>query len=134
MSTIVDVVRDANAVVQTAYLQPTADLDKLEWVLVITDYAGGLPDLTSGTGSGGALPLDGGGTGDPGGSGEAYSAHGKIPVPGPATLALMRGAPDAHPAALDEIGGSLATMYGRQLLPVVGGHDGFYYALLRKDR
>jgi uncharacterized protein (TIGR00299 family) protein len=29
----------------------------------------------------------------PGGSGEAWSAHGKIPVPGPATLALLTGAP-----------------------------------------
>jgi rod shape-determining protein MreC len=42
---VVDVTRDANAVVQTAYLQPTADLDKLEYVLVITDYQGGLPGL-----------------------------------------------------------------------------------------
>jgi len=41
---IVDVSRDANAVVQTAYLQPSAELDKLEYVLVITDYEGGLPD------------------------------------------------------------------------------------------
>jgi len=29
----------------------------------------------------------------PGGSGEAWSAHGKIPVPAPATLALLAGAP-----------------------------------------
>ena len=41
---IVDVSRDANAVVQTAYLQPSAELDKLEFVLVITDYEGGLPE------------------------------------------------------------------------------------------
>ena len=40
---IVDVRRDANAVVQTAYLEPAVDLDKLEYVLVITDYEGGLP-------------------------------------------------------------------------------------------
>jgi rod shape-determining protein MreC len=40
---IVDVQRDANAVVQVAFLTPTADLDKLEYVLVITDYQGGLP-------------------------------------------------------------------------------------------
>jgi len=29
----------------------------------------------------------------PGGSGEAWSSHGKLPVPGPATLALLTGAP-----------------------------------------
>jgi rod shape-determining protein MreC len=40
---IVDVKRDANAVVQTAYLQPASDLDNLAYVLVITDYQGGLP-------------------------------------------------------------------------------------------
>jgi len=40
---IIDVRRDANAVVQTAYLEPAVHLDKLEYVLVITDYEGGLP-------------------------------------------------------------------------------------------
>ncbi len=44
---VVDVRRDANSVVQTAYLQPAADLDRLEFVLVITDYEGGLPPLES---------------------------------------------------------------------------------------
>jgi rod shape-determining protein MreC len=42
---VVDVKRDANDVVQTAYLQPAADLDKLEYLLVITDYQGGLPPI-----------------------------------------------------------------------------------------
>jgi rod shape-determining protein MreC len=42
---VVDVNRDANDVVQTAFLQPTADLDKLEYVLVILDYEGGLPPI-----------------------------------------------------------------------------------------
>jgi rod shape-determining protein MreC len=42
---VVDVSRDANSVVQTAYLQPAADLDKLESLLVITDYQGGLPPI-----------------------------------------------------------------------------------------
>ena len=42
---VVDVKRDANDVVQTAYLQPAADLDKLEFLLVITDYQGGLPPI-----------------------------------------------------------------------------------------
>jgi rod shape-determining protein MreC len=39
---VVDVQRDPNAVVQTSYLVPAADLDKLEFVLVITNYEGGL--------------------------------------------------------------------------------------------
>jgi len=42
---VVDIRRDANAVVQTAYLQPAADFDKLEYVLVILDYQGGLPPI-----------------------------------------------------------------------------------------
>ncbi|HEX6868878.1 MAG TPA: rod shape-determining protein MreC [Candidatus Limnocylindrales bacterium] len=42
---VIDVRRDANDVVQTAYLQPAADLDRLEYVLVILDYEGGLPPL-----------------------------------------------------------------------------------------
>ena len=37
---VIDVRRDANDVVQTAYLQPAADLDKLEYVLVITSLRG----------------------------------------------------------------------------------------------
>jgi len=42
---VIDVSRDANDVVQTAYLQPTANLDKLEYALVILDYHGGLPPV-----------------------------------------------------------------------------------------
>jgi rod shape-determining protein MreC len=40
---VVDARRDANSVVQTAYLAPAATLDRLEFVLVIVDYKGGLP-------------------------------------------------------------------------------------------
>jgi rod shape-determining protein MreC len=40
---VVDVHRDANDVVQTAFIQPAVDLEKLEYVFVITDYEGGLP-------------------------------------------------------------------------------------------
>ncbi len=40
---VVDDQRDANAVVQTAFIEPAVDLDKLEYVLVITNYKGGLP-------------------------------------------------------------------------------------------
>jgi rod shape-determining protein MreC len=39
---VVDLSRDPNEVVQTVYLQPAAPLDRLEFVLVITDYQGGL--------------------------------------------------------------------------------------------
>jgi hypothetical protein len=40
---VVDVSRASNDVVQTAFLDPAADLDRLEYVLVITNYDGGLP-------------------------------------------------------------------------------------------
>ena len=59
---VTDIRRDANSVVQTAYLQPTANLDKIAYVLVILDYVGGLPGpddtpIDCGlTGEGGALP------------------------------------------------------------------------------
>jgi hypothetical protein len=43
VGSVVDVERDANAVVQTAFLAPAADLDSFELALVITDYEGGLP-------------------------------------------------------------------------------------------
>src|SRR6266404_5112426 len=39
---VIDVRRDANSVVQTAYLAPAANLDKIEYVLVVLDYEGGL--------------------------------------------------------------------------------------------
>jgi rod shape-determining protein MreC len=40
---ITDVNLEANSIVQTAYLVPTANLDQLDFVLVILDYVGGLP-------------------------------------------------------------------------------------------
>jgi len=40
---VVDVERDPTAVVQTAFIEAAAALDKLEYVLVITDYEGGIP-------------------------------------------------------------------------------------------
>ncbi|HYK95352.1 MAG TPA: rod shape-determining protein MreC [Candidatus Dormibacteraeota bacterium] len=39
---VVDVKRDPNEVVQTVFLEPAAPLDTLEYLLVITDYSGGL--------------------------------------------------------------------------------------------
>lgn len=41
---IVDIHRDPNAVVQTAFIDPALDLDHLEYLLVIVDYRGGLPE------------------------------------------------------------------------------------------
>lgn len=45
IGTVIDARRDANAVVQTAFLVAAAPLEKLEYVLVITDYEGGLPPI-----------------------------------------------------------------------------------------
>jgi uncharacterized protein (TIGR00299 family) protein len=50
----------------------------------------------------------------PGGSGEAWSSHGKIPVPGPAALALLTGAP----WRFGEGEGELVTPTGAALLRV----------------
>ena len=58
---ITDVKHDANSVVQTAFLQPVADLEKVEYVLVVLDYVGGLPGVEDtpidcSRGQGGSLP------------------------------------------------------------------------------
>jgi rod shape-determining protein MreC len=42
---VVDMRRDANDVVQTAFLDPAANLDAAELALIITDYEGGLPPI-----------------------------------------------------------------------------------------
>ncbi len=55
IGSVLDVARDPNAVVQTAYLQPLLDLDKVTSVLVVTDYSGGILD-TAPAPSGGASP------------------------------------------------------------------------------
>jgi rod shape-determining protein MreC len=39
---VADVTRDPNEVVQTVFLEPAAPLDRLEFLLVITDYEGGI--------------------------------------------------------------------------------------------
>lgn len=64
IGSVVDVQRDANDVVQTAFVQPAADLDTFDLALVITDYHGGLPPAdqqavpcgTSGTVPAGEVP------------------------------------------------------------------------------
>ena len=45
VGSVVDGEASANAVVQTAFLAPAANLDSFELALVITDYQGGLPTI-----------------------------------------------------------------------------------------
>jgi rod shape-determining protein MreC len=45
VGSVVDVERDANDVVQTAFLTAAADFDSFDLALVITDYDGGLPPV-----------------------------------------------------------------------------------------
>jgi rod shape-determining protein MreC len=45
VGSVVDVERDANDVVQTAFLAPAAGLEAFEFALIITDYDGGLPPI-----------------------------------------------------------------------------------------
>jgi rod shape-determining protein MreC len=58
---VIDVTRDPNEVVQTVFLDPAAPLDRLEFLLVITDYEGGIvgpveTDVPCTTTGGGTLP------------------------------------------------------------------------------
>ncbi len=58
---VIDVRRDANEIVQTGFIEPAAALDRLEYVLVIVNYRGGLPapyeQLTEcGPGASGTIP------------------------------------------------------------------------------
>jgi len=46
IGTIADVQRSPDQLFQTALVAPSAPLERLEYVLVITDYEGGLPDLS----------------------------------------------------------------------------------------
>jgi rod shape-determining protein MreC len=83
---VIDVRRDANDVVQTAYLQPAANLDKLEYVLVILDYEGGLPPIEQ-------QPID---CGAPNGT----LPQGEQPCfsPGPSASPSARPSPSAAPS------------------------------------
>jgi rod shape-determining protein MreC len=71
---IVDVENDPNAVVQTARIEPAAALDKLEYVLVVTDFEppGPMPS---------AAPSGPGATGAPGPSAPGASAPGTSATP-----------------------------------------------------
>ncbi len=46
---IADIQRSPDQLFQTALVVPAADLDRLEYVLVITDYEGGLPPIDEGS-------------------------------------------------------------------------------------
>jgi rod shape-determining protein MreC len=59
IGSVVDVEKDANDVVQTAFLAPAANLDAFQLALVITDYDGGLPPVDQQPvpcGQGGTVP------------------------------------------------------------------------------
>ena len=75
---IVDVQRDPNAIVQTAFVDPAADLDKLEYVLVITDYHGGLPPAPAASSAPGPFDTPVPSTGPP-------ASPGPLPLPSVAT-------------------------------------------------
>ena len=72
---IVDLEHDPLAVVQTAFVQAAAPLDKLEYVLVIVDYQGGIPIAPSPSPEGAG----------PSGSPEASPSNAPIPLPSPST-------------------------------------------------
>jgi rod shape-determining protein MreC len=74
---VIDVKRDANDVVQTAFVLPSADLDAMEYGLVITDYEGGLPPIDQQP-----LPCDSGDGTLPAGEVPCYT-----PTPAPAKTA-----------------------------------------------
>jgi hypothetical protein len=63
----VDLHTDPNAVVQSAVVAPAADLDALEFVLVITDYdvslPGASPAASASPGASASSPAPSGGTG-----------------------------------------------------------------------
>lgn len=78
---VVEVVKDPNAIVQTALVEPAVAFDKLEYALVITDYQGGL--------------IDGGdacGTPAPSGAGASPGAS-------PGQTSRPRGSATPHPTA-----------------------------------
>jgi rod shape-determining protein MreC len=78
---IVDLHSDPNAVVQTAILQPAADLDNLEYVLVITDYTSSLPGGVGPSASPGASAAGAGGSPAPSGGPTGGNAPIILPRP-----------------------------------------------------
>jgi rod shape-determining protein MreC len=72
---IVDLERDPIAVVQTAFVEAAAPLDKLEYVLVIIDYQGGIPIAPT------PSPENGGPSSSPG----ASPSNPPILLPSPST-------------------------------------------------
>jgi rod shape-determining protein MreC len=84
---VLDVKRDANDVVQTAFLLPAADLDSVEVALVITDYEGGLPPVDQQP-----VPCDSGDGTLPSGEVPCYT-----PSPRPTRSTPATSAPSAKP-------------------------------------
>lgn len=76
---IVDVQRDAASVVQVALVDPAVALDKLEYVLVIVDYEGGIPIGPQPS----PPPDEGGGAGSPSASPSVSPGQAPIELPSP---------------------------------------------------
>jgi rod shape-determining protein MreC len=92
---VVDVGRDANAVVQTAFVRSSADLDKLAYLLVITDYQGGLPPADQ------QPTLCSGGPDNtvPGGEQPCYTPGPATPKPSPTPKPSVSPLPSPSPSA-----------------------------------
>ena len=86
---VVDVRRDANGVVQTAYLQPAAPIStSSSTLLVITDYQGGLPPIEQ-------QPVDCGTGGD---AARRASSHASCRAPSPSAEQRARESEAVTPA------------------------------------
>lgn len=82
IGTVVDVQKDPNAVVQTAFVQPAAGLDRLEVVLVITGYdRQPTPRPSTGPGGSPGPNASGGATRKPGASPSGTSGAGPTVTP-----------------------------------------------------
>jgi rod shape-determining protein MreC len=85
IGSIVSISTDPNQALQSALVQPAADLNSIEWVLVIMNYQGGFPSPTpSGSpGQSGSPPPSGGPSGSPGATPQPTPQPTPTPVPTP---------------------------------------------------
>jgi rod shape-determining protein MreC len=92
IGTITEISRDPNLIVQSCLVQPAADLNNLEWVLVISDYQGGFASPNP-SASGSASP-----SGSPGPSSVATKTA-PVATPAPTPEPLPTPAPTPTPSS-----------------------------------